>query len=113
MAEDQFAPFVLSSFEDNYEVLLFDFDNFIELFEEHGYSGNGHSWGSLAAFILKNEDPALLEKVEFDPEGDTFVAIASNKEDQHRLATLLSRISKNKEGLTYYLSEVPPDEMDD
>jgi hypothetical protein len=113
MSENKYAPFVLNSFEGAHEVLLFDFEEYSELFEEHGFSGNGHSWGSLVSFILKKEDTALYETVTLDPEGDTFVAIASTEQDQQKLAALLSSIANDKAKLGSYLGAVDPDDMDD
>jgi len=108
-----FAPFVLSEFEDNFEVLLFNFEDYYDLFEEYGYSGNGHSWGSLVKFILSKEDPKLLRVIDIDPEGDTFVAVAFSKEDQRKLGRILSTIANDTERLEHYLSTVPPEEMED
>ena len=108
-----YEPFVLTESKDNFEVLLFDFDDFYDSFEKFGYSGNGHSWGSLVSFILKKDDPALLSRIDLDPEGDTFVAITYSLDDQKRLGRMLSAIANDLDKLEQYLEAVPADEMED
>src|SRR6476620_1992738 len=54
-------------------------EQYLDVFEEYGFGGNGPSWEEHVAFLLAAEHPDLLERLEFDCEGDTFLVYADSQ----------------------------------
>jgi hypothetical protein len=59
-------------------VELNELDEYSQLFENHGYGGTGASWREHIETIIEEFEPDLLEHLEFDEVGDTFLAYADS-----------------------------------
>jgi hypothetical protein len=82
------------------------------IFEETGNYPNGPGWCGLIVYMLENEAPNLLDKVEYESEGDCFRATCQSEADCIQLATLIQGMIKDTHKLrTYLLGK--PDDYDD
>jgi hypothetical protein len=57
---------------------LSELDDYSQVFENHGYGGNGPSWREHIETIIEEFEPDLLEHVEFDEEAGAFLAYADS-----------------------------------
>jgi hypothetical protein len=86
-----------------------EIDGYYELFEEYGFGGNGPSWVEHISAILDEKDPKVLDHLEFDEEGDTFLAYADSEEIVNRFMKAVRPVFADKKSLKKYLSKADPD----
>jgi hypothetical protein len=86
-----------------------EIDGYHELFEEYGFGGNGPSWVEHISAILEEKDPQILGHLEFDEEGDTFLAYADSEEIVNRFMKVVQPVFADKKSLKQYLSKADPD----
>ncbi|MGI4870247.1 MAG: Imm51 family immunity protein [Janthinobacterium lividum] len=55
-----------------------ELDGYLKVFEDYGYSGNGHSWREHLETIIEEFAPELLDHLEFAEDDDNFVAYADS-----------------------------------
>lgn len=55
-----------------------DMDDYLQLFEDYGYGGDGSSWREHIETIIEEYQPGLLDHLEFDEAEDTFLAYADS-----------------------------------
>jgi hypothetical protein len=84
-------------------------DGYFELFKEYGFGGNGPSWVEHINAILAEKDPQILEHLEFDEEGDTFLVYADSEEVVNRFMKAVQPVFANKKSLKEYLAKADPD----
>ena len=84
-------------------------DGYYKLFEEYGFGGNGPSWVEHISAILEGKDSQVLDHLEFDEEGDTFLVYADSEETVNRFMKAVHPIFANKKSLKEYLSHADPD----
>ena len=53
-------------------------EDYHDLFEDFGFTGSGASWREHIETIIEEFEPELLDHVEFDEVGDTFLAYADS-----------------------------------
>lgn len=58
--------------------------------QQAGWTGNGYDWQSVAKVILKEQHPALYDRIAFDSEADMFAA----RGDQADLITLAKALCR-------------------
>ncbi len=63
--------------------------SYTDLFQAFGFSGNGASWSEHIQAIVEEEEPELFDHIEFDNEGNTFLAYADSREATERFTALL------------------------
>jgi Immunity protein 51 len=54
----------------------YDMEPVMDVFEEHGYHGNGYGWLGVAYSAMRTLPADLGERIDFDPEAGTFVALS-------------------------------------
>jgi hypothetical protein len=86
-----------------------EIDGYHELFEEYGFGGNGPSWVEHINAILEEKDPQILDHLEFDEEGDTFLVYADSQETVNRFMKSVHPVFADKKSLKKYLSKADPD----
>lgn len=61
-----------------------------DIFEKYGFTGNGESWREHVQFVIEEKDPSLLDHIDFDCNADEFLAWADSEEAVQRfLANVL------------------------
>ena len=88
-----------------------ELDEYRNLFEDHGYSGNGPSWVEHISTILEEADPDILDHLEFDEEGDTFVVYADSEAIVTRFLQLVLPNFATAQQLKKYLSQADPSDF--
>jgi len=86
-----------------------EIDGYYELFEQYGFGGNGPSWVEHVSAILDEKDPKVLDHLEFDEEGDTFLVYTDSEEIVHRFMKAVRPVFADKKSLKKYLSKADPD----
>ena len=86
-----------------------EIEGYYELFEEYGFGGNGPCWVEHISAILDEKDPQVLDHLEFDEEGDTFLVYADSEEIVNRFMKVVHPVFINKKSLKRYLSKADPD----
>jgi hypothetical protein len=70
-------PFDLFADEDTDHQLILNADNDLptdDAVEAAGHIPNGHFWTEVARYLISQNQPALADTIEFDPEAGTFAA---------------------------------------
>lgn len=100
--------------DDTYEVIIDALDGlfYFELLASYGLYGNGPGWEGIVEQLLEIEKPHLLEQIEFDSEGNTFVAYLDSKESQLELAMFLHEVCNSETRLKGYLEKIDKDRID-
>jgi len=88
-----------------------ELEEYLNLFEDHGYSGNGPSWVEHISTILEEADPEILEHLEFDEEGDTFVVYADSEAVVTRFLQHVQPVFASTQQLKKYLSQTDPSDF--
>lgn len=109
-------PFVVTDMQDlatperQQQILvdLSDLDDYYTLFEKHGFGGGGASWVEHIETILEESDPELLDHVEFDDEGETFIAYTDGPAATDQFLQRLVPIFSDLGALNKYLSQTDP-----
>ena len=91
--DESFAPFRLfeTTTPSRFELVLFDGDmeQVEEVFHRLDAEANGHGWQELAESVVAMRLPATSERVVFDSEGGTFVALSTDITALRQLAAVL------------------------
>ena len=93
---DEFSPCMFHDHKDGkFSITFSEFDDFIEFIEERGGQGGGYSWESMvkAVLMLRQID---LPEVDFDPEGDMFCAISSDRHSLTKIAAIIKELSADR-----------------
>lgn len=90
-----------------------DIDGYPDLFEQYGFSGNGYSQAEHIQSILNEKDPSILEQLEFDEEGDTFLVRTESEDILNRFMDAINSVFGTKKTLKKYLSQADPDSFEE
>jgi hypothetical protein len=82
-----------------------------DVFEQHGYSGNGPSWAEHIQAIIEAQDPELLDHLEHDEEGDTYLVYVDSQAAVDRFLKLTVPIFSDPVKLDEHLSQTDPEEF--
>jgi hypothetical protein len=63
-----------------YSLTFDDFDDYVDIFDEQGWLGNGYAWEGVVQVLLADRAPEVLDQVEFDSEADLFSVRAGDTE---------------------------------
>ena len=110
-------PFVVTTEPDStqpehsYSILvdLSEMDDYYALFEKYGFGGNGPSWVEHIETIVEEFNPDLLDHLEFDEEGETFLAYADSPTAVDQFLHLVQPIFGDLASLNKYLSQADPE----
>jgi Immunity protein 51 len=84
----------------------------MDTFEEYDYYGNGYGWEGVARSAVRAHAPNLTDLLDYDPEGDTFVAVSNDPDALRRLGALLRRALREPDFLEQLLRDGDPDWFD-
>jgi hypothetical protein len=113
MTNQEFAPFSISHYEDGrFGLILGDFDDCYEIFDEFGYENGGYGWHGVAEALIRLKAPHLAKKIKFDPEASMFAAHAKKRDDVEELARLLRAAIDDESLLRSALENADPELMD-
>lgn len=87
---------------------LSELDDYLQLFEDHGYGGNGPSWREHIETIIEEFQPELLDHLEFDEEADAFLAYADSLDAVRQFMALVLPRFGDVGKLKKYLSQTDP-----
>jgi len=87
---------------------LSELDDYYQVFENHGYSGNGPSWREHIETIIEEFQPELLDHLEFDEEGEAFLAYADSLAAVRQFMALVLPQFSDLGKLNKYLSQTDP-----
>ena len=82
-----------------------------DIFERYGYGGNGPSWGEHVQAIIAAHDPELLNHLEQDEEGDTYLVYADSQAAVDRFLKLTVPIFSDPVKLDAHFSQTDPEEF--
>jgi hypothetical protein len=82
-----------------------ELEGYYNLFEDFGYGGNGPSWREHIETILEEHQPELLDHLEFDEEGETFLAYADSLDAVRQFMGCILPYFGDLEKLKKYLSQ--------
>lgn len=106
-------PFKITTIDDGINIYsACHTDNYFELFEKHGYYGNGYCWLGHIRQILEKENPALLKKSVLDGESDYFFATFKNVETFNAAMKILDPIFQDYDILEKYIIAADRDRID-
>ena len=105
---NEFAPLRMLEGEGSYSLILTEFDEWFEAFEEAGYEGGGYGWHGVADALIRLKAPKLKKKVRFDPEASMFVAHGPDREAIAELAKLMKEAMTDPAALREVLASVKP-----
>ena len=88
-----------------------ELDGYGDLFEEYSYGGNGHSWAEHIRAILHEKDPALLDQLFFNEEGDTFLVHVTNQAAVNRFLLCIMPVFGSMESLEQYFKHTDPEDF--
>lgn len=86
---------------------------YYEVFQKHGYEGNGYCWEGHIVQILEQRDPPLLQHIRFDPEAGAFFAYADSENAQQQFAELLSPVFSKPATLEMWIEKADRSRIDD
>lgn len=102
-------PFTLSETSPGqFSLLLTSFAPADEVFAACGQEGGGFGWEAVARKVLA-EQPALEDRVAFDPEPDQFCAYGPEREPLAQLGALLAALFHAPDALRALLGEQAED----
>jgi hypothetical protein len=82
-----------------------------DVFEQYGYTGNGPSWAEHIRAIIEAQDPELLDHLEHDEEGDTYLVYVDSQAAVDRFLKLTVPIFSDPVKLDEHLSQTDPEEF--
>ncbi len=85
-----------------------ELDEYYVLFEKYGFGGNGPCWVEHITTIIEEHQPALLDQLDFDEEGDAFVVYADSETSTQQFLRLVQPIFADLGALNKYLSQTDP-----
>lgn len=63
-----------------YSLVFDDFDDYVDIFDEQGWLGNGYAWEGVVQVLLADRAPEILDVVEFDSEAGLFAVRAAEQD---------------------------------
>jgi hypothetical protein len=84
-------------------------DEYFDLFDEYGFSGNGYSLAEHIEFIIEERDAELLTHLDFDPNGNEFLVWADSEEAVHRFMAAVLPVFGNSVTMKTYLKKADPE----
>ena len=113
MTNEEFAPFSISHYEDGrFGLILDDFGDCYEIFEEAGYESGGYGWHGVADALIRLKAPHLANKIEFNPEASMFAAYGQDRAAIEELGRLLRSAVDDESLLKNALENADPELMD-
>jgi Immunity protein 51 len=76
----------------SYSLIYTTFPNFADVFAPKGLQGGGHTWHGMVVHLLEEYAPDALESLDFDPEGDMFIAQSDSLDALRAVAKVLKRL---------------------
>ncbi|SHM00979.1 Imm51 family immunity protein [Hymenobacter psychrotolerans] len=89
-------------------VNLSEMDDYYNVFEKYGYSGNGASWAEHIETILEEYAPELLDHLEMAGEGEVFLVFTDGPATTAQFLRLIQPIFGDLGSLNKYLSQADP-----
>jgi len=86
-------------------------DEYLNLFEDHGYGGTGLAWREHIETIIEEYDPALLDNLEFDETENVFLAYADSLDAVRQFMNWVLPYFGNVGKLKKYLSQTDPSDF--
>lgn len=83
-----------------------------EVLEKYDIYPNGYGWEGVVSQILEKVEPDLLSHLDFDSEGDCFLANADSKESYDRFLEVLNPIFTDIKVFEEYVQELDVESMD-
>ena len=71
-------------------------DSDYEYLASQGYQGGGPSWEGIIYGVLKIKDIQLLDRIEFDPEGDGLLINGQNKQDMEMVSYWIDEVKADR-----------------
>jgi hypothetical protein len=105
---DDIAPLRLLDGDGPTSLMLTEFDEWSEAFEDAGYEGGGYGWHGVADALIRLKAPKLKKKVRFDPEASMFVAHGPDRAALVQLAKLMKGAMTDPAVLREALANVKP-----
>ena len=86
-------------------------DDYLKVFEDYGYGGDGSSWREHIETIIEEYQPGLLDQLEFDEQEDAFLVYADSlpavQQFMHWVLPYFGDLGKLKK----YLSQADPSDF--
>ena len=86
-------------------------EEYYVLFLNYGFGGTAESWVEHIETIIEEHDPELLEEVEFEEGGHTFVAYVPSQAVAERFLACVLPFFGSLPRLQKYLSQADPDDF--
>ena len=86
-------------------------EEYYVLFLNYGFGGTAESWVEHIETIIEEHDPELLEEVEFEEGGHTFVAYMPSQAVAERFLACVLPFFGSLPRLQKYLSQADPDDF--
>ena len=86
-------------------------EEYYVLFQNYGFGGTADSWVEHIETIIEEHRPELLEELEFEEGGHTFVAYASSQAVADQFLTCVLPFFGTLPHLQKYLSQADPDDF--
>jgi hypothetical protein len=83
-------------------------DEYGDLFDKYGYSGNGYSLAEHIEFIIQEKDAELLTHLDFDPNGNEFLVWADSEDAVQRFMDDVLPVFGNASTMEAYLKRTDP-----
>jgi hypothetical protein len=84
----------------------------LDVFEECGAYGNGYGWEGFARQAFRAYVPDVADRIDFDPEGGTFVAESTNPDALRQLGHVLQASVRDHRLLAELIQGAEPDWLD-
>lgn len=66
-----------------------------EYFGKANLQGSGYTWAALVKAAIMTESPESLSKIEFSPEGGTFIAYTASEAIAGKVKTIIEKLSSD------------------
>jgi hypothetical protein len=116
--DNKYFPFILKESDGEY-LITADIEGpalhpkYTDFFQKNGYEGNGPCWEGHVEQILEKTNRDLLEHLEFDSEAGGFYAFADSKENQIKIAEIISPIFSDMNKLEEWVKKADRARIDD
>ena len=87
--DNELAPLKMLETEGSFSLMLTDFDEWAETFEEMGQEAGGYGWHGVADALVRLKAPKLKKKIKYDPEASMFVAYGTDRDALIQLGRLI------------------------
>ncbi|MBO2012382.1 Imm51 family immunity protein [Hymenobacter negativus] len=84
-------------------------DEYDDLFDKYGFSGNGYSLAEHIESIIQEKDAGLLTHLDFDPNGNEFLVWADSEDAVQRFMDDVLPVFGNASTMEAYLKQANPD----